>query len=730
MKKRHFVSALTALMVLSGVIQASPSQAANQQLVVDLSANTGTLKYGASGFLYGLGDEGIPTDNVLAPLNPQTIAQKAPDGLQHPNGDALKVAPQFKRNGGKAVQIYMQDIYKQWPYDQLGINDYLTKVDTIVNKVKADPNYGMYIYVPFNEPDWIWYGGMADYSNSNNASIRQQFFSDWQTVYNRLRSLDPGTKIAGPNLSYYNSQFQADFLTFAKANNVVPDVMTWHELGNDFFTDYYNHYNHHRTVETSLGIAARPIIINEYGRISGDLGVPGNLVQWMTRFENTKVDANLAYWTTAGSLNDLVTENNKATGGWWLYKWYGSLTGNTVQVTPPTQNGSLQGLAALDSNKKQARVLFGGSWGSTDVFSTDVVVKGFGSAAYFGSSVHVTVWGVDNTGLNPSSGPYFVQEGDYTVTNGQITVPVANMKALSAYQMIVTPNKDLGPANVANRYEAEYADLTGTANVTYSTNTGYSGTYFVEGYGGTANAGTKFAVTAANDGYYNVTLRYSAGPFGGAPVNRSIRVMLNGSQLSDVALPGTANWNTWNSVTVKMFLTAGINRIELQAYTLDETDAANFDYIDVIPTTGTITGYEAEATANTLSGTAVVTNNTAASGGKYVGYVGAGAANTLKFNNVNAPTAGTYRMVITYANGELGDGASNYNSNIVDRYAHISVNGGTSNKLYFRNTLGWSNYRTTVVDVQLQAGNNTITFSNSNAYAPDIDRIQIAAPMN
>lgn len=277
---------------------------------------------------------------------------------------------------------------------------------------------------------------------------------------------------------------------------------------------------------------------------------------------------------------------------------------------------------------------------------------------------------------------------------------------------------------------SEYADLSGTAKVTYNSNTGYSGTYFSEGYGATSNASTNFVVTAANNGYYDVTIRYSAGPYTGAPANRSVRMMLNGNLLQDVALPGTANWNTWNSVTVKTFLTAGINRIALQAYTSDDIDAANFDYIDVAPATGTITGYEAEVSGNTLGGTAVTTSNAAASGGKYVGYIGMGSANTLRFNNISVPAAGTYRMVVTYANGELGAGASNYNSNIVDRSADISVNGGTAKKVYFRNTLGWSNYRTTVVDVTLQVGSNTITFSNSSAYAPDIDKIDIAAPTN
>ena len=123
------VGALAAA-VTTGLLPAFPAHAAASQLTVDLGANTGALRYGATGFLYGLGDEGIPSDTMLAALKPQVTAQKAPDGLQHPNGDALKIAPEFKRDGGRDIQIYMQDVYQQWPYENNGIADYLAKVGT------------------------------------------------------------------------------------------------------------------------------------------------------------------------------------------------------------------------------------------------------------------------------------------------------------------------------------------------------------------------------------------------------------------------------------------------------------------------------------------------------------------------------------------------------------------------------------------------------------------------
>lgn len=697
---------IVAVTTLAMTMPATPASAA-AQLVVDLATNTGALRYGATGFLYGVGDEGIPNETMLAALKPQVAAQKAPDGLQHPNGDALRIAPMFQRAGGREVQIYMQDIYPNWPYDNLGINDYLSKVDTMTRKVVAHPNRSMFVYVPFNEPDLIWYSGNLG-----------RFLTDWRTVYQRIRSIDPGARIAGPNFASYRSGDLRTFLTYARDNGVLPHVMTWHELGNDFFTSWDSHYNNYRSLESSLGISPRPININEYARSSGDLGVPGNLVQYVAKFEKSKVDGCLAYWTTAGGLNDLVTRNNQATGAWWLYKWYGELTGNTVAVTPPSVSGSLQGLAAYDAGKKQARVIFGGNNPSSGTYDTDVVVRGVST---LGSSVHVTVWGVDSSGTNPSSGPYVVREGDFTASGGQILVPLTGLRGASAYHMIITPNTDLSTVGPSTRYQAEYARIDGSARVTYGTNTGYSGTHFVEGYGASTNASTKFVVTAPSDGYYNVGLRYSAGPYTGAPATRSIRLRLNGSDLTDLSLPGTANWNTWNTVTTKVFLPAGISRIEVNAFAGDDRDAVNLDYLDVTTTTGTITTYQAEASGNTLSGAARVS-------GSHVGYIGNGSANWLRFNNVNVPTAGRYRMVVSYANAEV-QGDHQYNKNIVDRGADISVNGGPARRVYFRNTLSWTTFYTTVIDVTLVAGNNTITFGNATAYAPDVDLIRIAAPI-
>ncbi|PTM59413.1 dockerin [Desmospora activa] len=692
---------------------AAMTKTSHPQLLVDLAENTGALKYGATGFLYGLGVDGTPTDNMLIPLKPQVTAQKAPDGLQHPTGDALQIAPQYFRAGGREIQIYMQDIYAEWPYENKGIDDYISKVETQVKKVVADPYRTRYVYVPFNEPDFIWY---------NTSDRFQAFLQDWKAVYQKIRSLDPTAKIAGPNWAIYHPDAMDAFMVFAKEYDVLPDVTTWHELQDNFFANWTNNYHHYREIESNLGISPCPISINEYGRSSGDLAVPGHLLQFMARFEKAKVDACLAFWTSPGSLNDLVVENNKPTGAWWLYKWYGEMTGYTVGMIPPDENAfGLQGVASLDSGKKQVRVICGGISGRANI-----VVHGFHSAVSFGDTVHVTVWGVDSVGVTHSGGPYLKQEGDYTVKNGQITVHMDHMKTESAYLMIITPATALTPADNRYRYEAEYANISGSATIADGFNSnGYSGTSFVEGYSGSNHASTQFVVNAEDNGYHHVTLRYAAGPLRNAPINRTIRVMLNGKHLTDLVLPGTPDWNQWNSVTIKPFLTAGINRIDFNAFTNDDSNAIHLDYIDVIPTTGTIGRYEAEAPGNTLSGTAVRTEDAAASGGQMVGWIGGGAENYLQFNDIVVPASGLYRMVVTYANGETS-GSHDYNSRPVEREAAISVNGNQPFRSVFRNTFGWSNYHTTVIDVTLNSGSNTIRFFNTTGFAPNIDKIEIA----
>jgi non-reducing end alpha-L-arabinofuranosidase len=129
------------------------------------------------------------------------------------------------------------------------------------------------------------------------------------------------------------------------------------------------------------------------------------------------------------------------------------------------------------------------------------------------------------------------------------------------------------------------------------------------------------------------------------------------------------------------------------------------------PTSGS---YEAESSANTLGGRAVVVACTVCSGGLKVGNVGKGG--TLQFNNIQVSSSGTHTLTFSYIDGDAG------------RTAQMSINGGAATTVTFHGTNNgnWNALQSMTISVQLKAGSNTILFSNASAAAPDFDRITVS----
>ena len=226
------------------------------------------------------------------------------------------------------------------------------------------------------------------------------------------------------------------------------------------------------------------------------------------------------------------------------------MTGETVRVTPPDLYGfGMQGLASLDPSKKQARIILGNAAGAVDV-----TIKGLKSASFLGSSVHVSVWRVDTSGIQPSSGTVLQQEADYAVSNGEITVAILGAVETSALHLIVTPAANTATTLVAYRYEAEFADLTGAADIAYGKGLGFSGPGFVKGFDAKADADVEFVINAVDDGYYSLALRYSSDVAGQSIKTRKISLLLNGAPMGDLQLAVSTDESLWASQSKTVFL--------------------------------------------------------------------------------------------------------------------------------------------------------------------------------
>ena len=477
---------LTAAAALGSSAPAQAAPTAATTLVVNAASTLRPVTHVATGSLYGLADASTPADSLVTPLKPNTFVQMAPGGAQLPNGepkpagDALVVASKAARAGAKVV-VRMPDWYPNFPYKWVSWSDWLSAVDKQVASVKSSGATNIAAYELWNEPDWTW-----------NTSAAGAFDAGWATTYKEVRAKDANTPVQGPSYSAWNQSWMSTFLTDAKASGTLPDIVSWHELQGS--QGIAAHVAAYRALESSLGISPRPISIEEYGTTS-EVGVPGQLVGYVAKFERAGVhDAELAFWNHYGTLGDTLTDTGGSpNASYWLYKWYGDLSGTMLTTTPPAQTG-VDGAAALTGDGKQISVVFGGGVGSTAV-----QVNGLGSLSGFGSTVHVKLEYTPSKGRTTGvAAPVTISDTTYTVANGSISVPVA-MNASDGYHLVVTPTGT--SASLAGTYQMKNKN-SGLALDTQGAATA-QGTAVVQAASGTGSS-QSWTLTAAGSGLYKI----------------------------------------------------------------------------------------------------------------------------------------------------------------------------------------------------------------------------------
>jgi hypothetical protein len=422
---RIAIAATVAAGCALGATAGSPGASAATTLVVAANQPFRAVTHVAAGALYGLDTATDPADSLVEPLHPNTFVQMAPGGKQLPNGeatpggDALVVAPEAAKAGAKVV-VRMPDWYPNFPYVWVSWSNWLSAVDTQVKAVLASGDSNIAAFELWNEPDGTW-----------NTAAAGPFDAGWARTFDEVRADDPGAPIQGPSFSTWNSGLMTTFLTDAKASGTLPNVISWHELsGQGKIAADVAAY---RALEKSLGIGPLPIAIEEYGE-PGEVGVPGSLVGYIAKFERAGVaNAELAFWNQYGTLGDtLVSTGGAPNAAYWLYYWYGSMTGNMVTTVPPAQTG-LDGAASVNSAGNQVSVIFGGGSGATAV-----TVNGLSAA--FGSTAHAVLEQAVSAGRTSAVvGPQVISSTNIAVSNGSVTVPVSAMNAANGYHLLITP---------------------------------------------------------------------------------------------------------------------------------------------------------------------------------------------------------------------------------------------------------------------------------------------------
>ncbi|NEE07327.1 cellulosome enzyme [Streptomyces sp. SID7499] len=582
-------------------VEATVTVVREGQLTVDLGSNTGAFHGGASGTLYGVYGPDVPTNNLMEGMGLRTVSTKAQDGPQHPGADALEVVEPLADSTDGDVYIYMTDIYRGFPYQWPGdtpaekLKGYEEKIAKQVDQVLKLPRQYQdnIVFVPFNEPEGNMFGtGEWSYDKVSWLNDPDAYFAAWDQVHKLIKGKMPNARIAGPNTSVLYDQVKG-FLTHAQAASTLPDVITWHELSHPEAVRQsvakYRVWEKDLFEGTDKAGTELPININEYA-FNYHTSVPGQMIQWVSAIEESKVDADIAYWNIDGNLSDSAVQSNRGNGQWWLLNAYASMSGHTVKVTPPFpgENYTMQGVATLDEKKKQSRLVFGGSTGKGHITFAGVPKK------VFGKRVHAWVREIEWSGqVGDSSGPKLLAESNLKVgEDGTVTLDFGDgalpkLKESSAYEVVLSPageakGTQTPPVRWQSSYEAEDAAHTGSG---WSKNGPEgsprdvskfytSGGYDVGGLRTGSDVALDFTVDVPEDGTYDLSVfANSLNTFDKVkeqgPTNVFLRVDGKAGSEQELHLPLGYKWVVWDHTDTKVRLTKGKHTLTLAAKSAD-----------------------------------------------------------------------------------------------------------------------------------------------------------------
>ena len=432
----------------------TPARAADESISIDFSVGGGTPTYRASGWIYGMTEDASgPADHFYTDLKFQAMRAGGAQ-LASPGG---WVSGTYERRwnstraqllrthelGGKFV-LLPHDLWgadgssiPRFPGDNGDWSDYDRFLTRLIADVKATG-------VPV---EWdIW--------NEPNLGLfwdrsQEQYFALWKRTYQRLRADLPGTLIVGPSYAGVpttSTGWWTQFLDYARANNAVPDIFSWHSLPGDPVADVNN-------ADASLGARGiahpRPYQINEYG--APDEQNPGDGAWYITRLERSGAEGQRANWASAGNLhNDLgnLLVRNPAgqhlpKGEWWVYRYYAGQTGTVVSTTA---SSAYDAFATKTSGTAKILVGGGNATGNLAVRLNRIDAT---AGIVENNQIRVRVQRIPGNSGGAVAGPTTVADSTVTLSGNATTVNLAHTNVDDAFTVTLLPPSDSSFQSVA-----------------------------------------------------------------------------------------------------------------------------------------------------------------------------------------------------------------------------------------------------------------------------------------
>lgn len=522
-------------------------------LEVDAAVSMGEISSRASGFLYGIAQNGVPDAAMVESIDISSVSQKVIDGLQHPIGDVDEAAKML--DNCDYITVYLQDCFDTWYYCWQEIeelrksekydckefveNRFHPLVTESIIKLREKEYASRLVICPYNEADnAVWFGTPSEDGTwmMFDDAAKFRFYDAWKETYNLIHSLYPDAIIGGPGYCDYDSYEIEHFLNYCKVNNCMPDIMIYHELGERSSLFWQDHIDDYRAIEKNLGIDELPVIITEYGTMY-ECGAPADMLKYITCIEKSGAYANAAYWRLANNLCDTAADNNSPNSNWWLFRWYADMEGSLLKseiidvlhsdFANAIKYGynrfhykGFNGFASVTDEKNKIDILCGGC-----DYTSGITLKNLNSTN-LSKKVNIKIECVYYEGLSGIvNSPVTVCEYTDNIFSGKLRINIDNPDPTAVYHVVVTEaieNKgDYYNNSLPVRYEFEDGILSGFA---YTYDSAYATTGQLNGMvGGLENDGDSVTVSfdIPENGYYDLKIIYGNSNDGQTPDDRT-----------------------------------------------------------------------------------------------------------------------------------------------------------------------------------------------------------------
>ncbi|WP_043628897.1 RICIN domain-containing protein [Nonomuraea candida] len=446
--------ALPATAAQAAAAQATDAQAADESITVDFATAGGSPAYRASGWIYGMTENASgPADHFYRDVKFRFMraggAQLGAPGGWVAGGyerrwnSTLAQARRTIALGGEFI-LLPHDLWgadgfpiSRFPGDGGDWSDYDAFLTRLINDVRAA---GIAVqWDIWNEPN------LNLFWNRPQA----QYFELWRRSYQRIRAAFPDQLIVGPSCACVPSPghpWWNQYLDFIRANDVIPDIISWHSLPGDPVADVAAA---NATLDPRGIPHPRPYQINEYA--APDEQNPGDGSWYIARLERAGADGLRANWASSGNLhNDLgnllvrhQSGQHLPKGEWWVYRFYASQTGQIVSVTPSPAYDAFATKA-----DGVAKVLVGGG-GTTGNIAVRLQRLDATRGIVQNNQVRAVVQRIPYNGGGAVQGPVTVRNTIVTLSGDGATLNLPHTDADETFTVTLLPPSDGGFTSVA-----------------------------------------------------------------------------------------------------------------------------------------------------------------------------------------------------------------------------------------------------------------------------------------